>query len=85
VIKMIFKMKPCNITSRSLIHSPLRVINYSPDLKCAISHICVYYCIVLSSCLYSDIQAIKRSKVKNASMLQLSIYIHGSILNVFHN
>jgi hypothetical protein len=43
---------------------------YSPDLKCAISRICVYYFIVPSCCLHSGIWTIQRSKEKNAFMLQ---------------
>ena len=40
---------------RWLLHGSLRVINYSPDLKRAISRICVYYLIVLTVALHSGI------------------------------
>ena len=69
---MICNMKPCNITSRSLIIAQLSESkkNYHSDLQCAISCICMYYIIVLSCCLHSGIRTIKRSKEKNAFMLQ---------------
>jgi hypothetical protein len=44
--------------------------NYCPGLKCAISRICVYYFIVLNCYLYP----MKRSKEKNAFMLQVMPY-----------
>ena len=52
---MICNMKPCYITSRSLIITWLSDSNKTTAqiLKCAISRICVYYFIVLSCCLHS--------------------------------
>jgi hypothetical protein len=46
-----------------LLHSSLRVIKPQPRFKlCNISYICVYHFIVLSFCLLSGIEIIKRSK-----------------------
>jgi hypothetical protein len=52
-----------------------------PDLKCAISRICMYHFIVPSCCLHSGIWTIQRSKEKNAFMLQYN-YIPIVICNI---
>ena len=69
-------MKPCNITSRSFITARLSESNkttgYSPDLKCAISHICVHYFIVLSCCLHFSIN---HKKIKGKECIHVIIII----------
>ena len=65
-------MKPCNITSRSLIIARLSVSNKTidQDLKCAISRTCVYYFIGLSCCL--QFWYINHKKIKGKECIHVT-------------
>ena len=65
-------MKPCNITSRSLVITRFSVSNKSPDLKCAISRICVYYFIVLNCCLHCTLWYINHKKIKGKECIYVT-------------